>query len=235
MAQISCNNLSLGYDRYLVVENLSFQIFSGDYICIVGENGAGKTTLMKALLGLHKISGGTLEFGDGLSPKEMGYLTQQSEIQKDFPASVTEIVQSGCQNRMNGRPFYSREEKRRCKVAMERMGISHLAKRCYREMSGGQQQRVLLARALCSTQKILFLDEPVTGLDPEASADFYSIIQELHEKDGVTIVMISHDVEACLQYGSRILHLGSRSFCGDKQDYLRWLGEKGGGHHGCNI
>ncbi|MFI3313982.1 MAG: ATP-binding cassette domain-containing protein, partial [Eubacteriales bacterium] len=200
-----------------------------DYFCIVGDNGAGKTTLMKALLGLHKISGGAMEFGDGLAPREFGYLTQQSEIQRDFPASVWEIVQSGCQNDLGWRPFYSKSQKQRCRDAMERMGISHLTKRCYRQLSGGQQQRVLLARALCATQKILFLDEPVTGLDPEATAEFYAIIKELHEKDGVTIVMISHDLDACLRYGSRILHLGTDTFCGSKDDYIQW---KGGASHG---
>ncbi len=222
MAQISCCNLSLGYERMMVLENLSFEIFQGDYFCIIGDNGAGKSTLMKALLGLHKASSGTLEFGDGLIPTEVGYLTQQSEIQKDFPASVREIVLSGCQNRGKWSLFYTKEDKLRANTAMERMGITHLDKRCYRELSGGQQQRVLLARALCATQKILFLDEPVTGLDPEASADFYSIIKELHEKDGVTIVMISHDVESCLRYGSRILHLGAQTFCGTKAEYFQW-------------
>ncbi len=223
MAQIDCSNLSLGYDGKLVLENLNFQIFQGDYLCILGENGTGKSTLMKAVLGLHPISGGTITLGDGLTTKEIGYLTQQSEIQKDFPAAVTEIVRSGCQNRTGWRPFYNREEKQRAAQAMERMGITHLANRCYREMSGGQQQRVLLARALCATQKILFLDEPVTGLDPEVSREFYEIIQSLHREEGVTIVMISHDVDVSVQYATRVLHLGEQSFCGKKSDYAPWL------------
>lgn len=223
MAQIHCSNLSLGYEGTPVLTNLDLQIDGGDYLCILGENGTGKSTLMKAILGLHPISSGEITLGDGLTAKEIGYLTQQSEIQRDFPASVTEIVRSGCQNRLGWRPFYSKEEKQRATDAMERLGITHLAKRCYREMSGGQQQRVLLARALCAAQKILFLDEPVTGLDPEVSREFYQIIERLHREDGVTIVMISHDVETAIQYATRILHLGADTFCGDKADYLDWL------------
>ncbi len=223
MAQIHCSDLSLGYEGTPVLEHLDVQIHQGDYLCILGENGTGKSTLMKAILGLHPITSGEISLGDGLKSHEIGYLTQQSEIQRDFPASVTEIVRSGCQNRLGLRPFYSREEKQRAQDAMARLGISHLAKRCYREMSGGQQQRVLLARALCATQKILFLDEPVTGLDPEVSREFYQIIETLHREDGVTIVMISHDVETSIQYATRILHLGQEIFCGDKALYLDWL------------
>ncbi len=236
MAQIQCTGLSLGYEGTAVLENLDLQIEKGDYLCILGENGTGKSTLMKAILGLHPLADGTITLGDGLTVKDIGYLTQQSEIQRDFPASVTEIVRSGCQNQTGWRPFYSKEEKNRVTAAMERMGITHLAKRCYREMSGGQQQRVLLARALCATQKILFLDEPVTGLDPEVSREFYQIIENLHHEDGVTIVMISHDVEVSIQYATRVLHLGEHTFCGDKPQYMVWLsnrskGTLGGGQH----
>ncbi len=237
MAQIHCSNLSLGYEGTPVLEHLNLQICEGDYLCILGENGTGKSTLMKAILGLHPITSGTIALGDGLKAKEIGYLTQQSEIQRDFPASVTEIVRSGCQNQLGWRPFYSKEERQRAAAAMERLGITHLSKRCYREMSGGQQQRVLLARALCATQKILFLDEPVTGLDPEVSREFYEIIETLHREDGVTIVMISHDVEVSIQYATRILHLGADTFAGDKPNYLNWLADRRqareeGDHHG---
>ncbi len=232
MAQIHCSGLTLGYEGTTVLENLDLQIHQGDYLCILGENGTGKSTLMKAILGLHPLTSGSIALGDGLSPQEIGYLTQQSEIQRDFPASVTEIVRSGCQNQIGLRPFYSREEKKRAAAAMERLGISHLANRCYREMSGGQQQRVLLARALCATQKILFLDEPVTGLDAQVSREFYDIIEGLHREDGVTIVMISHDFDTSIQYATRILHLGSDTFCGDKADYLDWLTTRAGAQLG---
>lgn len=229
MAQIDCRSLCLGYEGTPVLENLDIAISQGDYLCILGENGTGKSTLMKAILGLHPITSGTITLGDGLQVNEIGYLTQQSQIQRDFPASVTEIVLSGCQNRLGFRPCYSKEEKGRAVAAMERLGITHLAKRCYREMSGGQQQRVLLARALCATQKILFLDEPVTGLDPAVSREFYQIIQSLHREDGVTIVMISHDVETAVTHATRILHLGQTTFCGDKTQYEPWLSARKGG------
>ena len=168
--QIVCRDLVLGYQGRPVAKNISFDVSPGDYLCIVGANGAGKTTLMKALLGFHKPLGGRIDFGAGIRPQEIGYLSQQTEVQKDFPASVREIVRSGCQGRMGWRPFYRKEEKELAERNMSRMGLEELAERCYRELSGGQQQRVLLARALCATQKLLLLDEPVSGLDPEVTA-----------------------------------------------------------------
>lgn len=232
MAQITVENLSLGYEGHVVLKDLAFDILAGDYLCILGENGAGKSTLIKALLSLHKPSGGRISFGEGLSSKEIGYLTQQSEIQKDFPASVREIVLSGCQNRSFLRPFYTKEDKKLAKDAMEKLGIEKLAKTSYSALSGGQQQRVLLARALCATGKILFLDEPVSGLDPQVSRDFYEIIEKLHREEKVTIVMISHDVNVALHYATKVLHLGEKRFFGTKEAYDTWLREKGGGEDG---
>ncbi|WP_409968536.1 metal ABC transporter ATP-binding protein [Bengtsoniella intestinalis] len=229
MAQISCNGLSLGYEGTLVIEGLDLQISQGDYLCILGENGAGKSTLMKAMLGLHPRTSGTVTLGDGVRAKDIGYLTQQSDIQRDFPASVAEIVRSGCQSRLGWRPFYNRQELAQVATAMERMGIAHLAKRCYRQLSGGQQQRVLLARALCATQKVLFLDEPVTGLDPEVSREFYQLLSTLHRQEGVTIVMISHDVEGALNGATHVLSIGQPSFYGTKADYLKTLAADKGG------
>lgn len=229
MAQIDCRNLTLGYESTPVLEHLDLQISPETYLCILGENGTGKSTLMKGILGLHPLIGGTVTLGDGLTAKDIGYLTQQSQIQRDFPASVTEIVRSGCQNRQGLRPYYSKAEKNRTAAAMERLGITHLGKRCYGALSGGQQQRVLLARALCSTQKILFLDEPVTGLDPQVSREFYEIIHSLHHDDGVTIVMISHDVDTALSHATHVLHLGHQRFYGDKAQYLAWLSHEKGG------
>ena len=219
MAQLICKNVSLGYDSRIILSNLNFQINKGDYLCIVGENGSGKSTLMKTLLKLHKPLSGEIKIGDGLLDDEIGYLPQQTEVQKDFPASVKEIVLSGCQSRMGRRPFYNKEEKNLAKENLKKMGISEFSKRCYRELSGGQQQRVLLARALCATQKMLLLDEPVSGLDPIVTEEMYNLIQSLN-KDGITIIMISHDVLAAIKYATHILHIGKEIFFGTKDEYM---------------
>ena len=219
MALLTVQNLSLGYDARSIVEGLSFSVEAGDYLCIVGENGSGKTTLMKTLLRLQAPIGGEIQIGDGLRANEIGYLPQQTVVQKDFPASVREIVLSGCQSRCGLRPFYSRAEKRLAEENMQRMGITELAKRCYRELSGGQQQRVLLARALCATQKVLLLDEPVSGLDPKVTAEMYDLIAQLN-RDGLTVIMISHDIAAAVRYASHILHIGDALFFGTKDEYL---------------
>lgn len=221
MAQIICQNLSLGYDGKAILQNLNFSIHSGDYFCIVGENGSGKSTLMKTLLHLQPPVSGSILTGDGLKPNEIGYLPQQTLVQRDFPASVREIVLSGCQNHCGFRPFYSREEKMLATASMEKMQISHLARKCYRELSGGQQQRVLLARALCAARKVLLLDEPVSGLDPKVTVEMYRLIEELNKRDGMTIIMISHDIAAAVHYASHILHIGQSVFIGTKQEYLQ--------------
>ena len=220
MAQLTCRELSVGYDGKAVVQYLNFEVFAGDCLCIVGENGSGKSTLMKTLLGLQPPVGGRIVTGDGLRKNEIGYLPQQTAAQKDFPASVREIVLSGCQGRCGNRPFYNKKEKKLAADAMEKMQVAPLAKRCYRTLSGGQQQRVLLSRALCATQKMLLLDEPVSGLDPKVTAELYALIQKLNYEDGITVVMISHDLNAALQYASHILHIGDRVFFGTKAAYL---------------
>lgn len=218
MAQLKCENLKLGYNSKVVAENISFEVNKGDYLCIVGENGSGKSTLMKTLLHLIKPLSGTIETGDGVLADEIGYLPQQTEVQRDFPASVKEIVLSGCQSRCGRRPFYNKAEKQLALDAMDKMGISNLAKKCYRELSGGQQQRTLLARAFCATQKMLLLDEPVTGLDPIATEEMYSLIKNLND-NGITIIMISHDVDAALKYATHVLHIGKDVFFGKVGDY----------------
>lgn len=220
MAQISCQHLSLGYDGYTICNDLNFHVDSGDYLCIVGENGAGKSTLMRTLLHLQPALKGKIEMGDGLKQSEIGYLPQQTLVQKDFPASVREIVRSGFQGACSLRPFYSKSQKLLVEQNMERMRITHLADRCYRELSGGQQQRVLLARALCATQKLLLLDEPVAGLDPKVTAEMYQLIDGLNHEDGITIIMITHDISAALQYANKILHIGDTRFFGTKEAYL---------------
>lgn len=219
MAILTGNNLSLGYEGKEIIKDISFEINKGDYLCIVGENGTGKSTLMKTILGLIKPIKGEIHFGDELSQKEIGYLPQQTIVQRDFPASVEEIVLSGCQGRKGIRPFYSKTEKKLAKENMEKMSISHLSKRCYRDLSGGQQQRVLLARALCATRKILLLDEPVAGLDPKVMAELYELIQKLN-KEGLTVIMITHDVSVAIKYASHVLHIDKTTFFSTKKDYL---------------
>ncbi len=221
MAQLSCQNLTVGYDGRTVLQGLNFEVNPGDYLCIVGENGSGKSTLMKTILGLQAPISGTILTGDGLRKNEIGYLPQQTQTQKDFPASVREIVLSGCQGRCGSRPFYSKEEKRLAEENIGKMGIGSLTKRCYRELSGGQQQRVLLARALCATRKMLLLDEPVSGLDPRVTAEMYGLIERLNREEGITVMMISHDISAALKYASHILHIGDSVFFGTKTDYLQ--------------
>ena len=220
MALLTCRDLTLGYDGREVVSGLNFEVNAGDYLCVVGENGSGKSTLMKTILGLLPPIGGEIRTGDGLLRTEIGYLPQQTEVQKDFPASVWEIVLSGCGNRMGFRPFYNKIDKLRAQRNIERMGIEFLVDRCYRELSGGQQQRVLLARALCATSKMLLLDEPVAGLDPVVTAEMYDLIEELNKKDGITVIMISHDIAAALKYADHILHVAQHVFFGTKEEYL---------------
>lgn len=220
MALITVRDLSLGYEGKAIVENLNFTVNAGDYLCVVGENGSGKSTLMKTLLNLRAPLSGSIEIGDGLKKNEIGYLPQQTVVQRDFPASVKEIVMSGCQARCGLRPFYNKEEKALARENMERMNITDLADRCYRELSGGQQQRVLLARALCATKKILLLDEPVSGLDPKVTLEMYNLIAKIN-KEGVTVIMISHDLNAAVRYADHILHIGSSLFFGNKEEYLK--------------
>ena len=223
MSLLTCRDLALGYENLIVAEGLSFAVNRGDYLCIVGENGSGKSTLIKTLLQLMPPIRGEILLGDGLLASEIGYLPQQTVVQRDFPASVREIVLSGFLGRCGLRPFFSREERALADACLLRLGISELSKRCYRELSGGQQQRVLLARALCAARKILLLDEPVSGLDPKATADMYAIIENLNKNDGITIIMISHDISAASKNASHILHLGGQRplFFGEAADYLK--------------
>lgn len=218
--QIECQNLTVGYDGRAILKNINFTVNRGDYLCIIGENGAGKTTLLRTLLGLQPPVSGKILFGDGLERKRCGYLPQQTVIQRDFPASVSEIVLSGCQNRCGLRPFYRKEEKEYVHKMMEKMGIAHLEDKCYRELSGGQQQRTLLARALCATQEMLFLDEPVSGLDPVATEEMYRLIEQINREDHITILMISHDIKAAVAYADHILEIGKQIFLGTAQEYL---------------
>ena len=220
MDQLICKNLKLGYENITLTEDLSFTVESGDYLCIVGENGAGKSTLMRTILRLQKPLAGSIEYVGDLTSARIGYLPQQTIVQKDFPASVFEVVLSGCQNSLGFNLFYSKEARKRASNNMARLGITDLAKRCYRELSGGQQQRVLLARALCATEKMLLLDEPVAGLDPLVTNEMYELIKKLND-EGITVIMISHDIISSVRYAKHILHIGNEFFFGTTEDYRR--------------
>lgn len=218
--QIICKNASLGYEDGIVTENLNFTVNSGDYLCILGENGSGKSTLIKALLGLKPQISGEIKWCDGFSARDIGYLPQQTPVQRDFPASVREIVLSGCLSKKGFHPFYTSAEKKLADKTINQLGINEIAGRCYRELSGGQQQRVLLARALCAADKMLLLDEPATALDPHAQLELYELIANLNRK-GTSIIMVSHDIQASLKYATHILHISkTQLFFGTKSEYI---------------
>ena len=221
MAYITCRDLAFSYENQIVFSGLSFAVNPGDYLCIVGENGAGKSTLMRTMLHLHTPVGGSMETGEGFQRTDIGYLPQQSEVQRDFPASVREIVLSGCQSRLHSAPFYGKAEKERARQMMERLGIAKLKNRSYRELSGGQRQRVLLARSLCATSRLLLLDEPMTGLDTAAAAELYRLLDQLNHERRLTILMVTHDVGEALRHATHVLHLAqdNRFFYGTAADY----------------
>lgn len=222
MALIKCENVSVGYEGQTVVKDLDFQIDAGDYLCIVGENGSGKSTLVKSLLGLKSVEKGQILFGDGLRQNEIGYLPQQTDVQKDFPASVYEVVLSGRLNSRGIRPFYTAADRKTAYEKMRMLGIEDLSRQCFRDLSGGQKQRVLLARALCATKTLLLLDEPMTGLDPIVTAEFYELIQKINQEAGIAVVMVSHDIESAVEYATHILHLQETAlFFGTAGEYQK--------------
>lgn len=220
MTQIECKDIDVKYESHEVLKDISFSIEEGDYLCIVGENGSGKSTLVKTILGLENTKKGEIIFGDGLNKNEIGYLPQQTQAQKDFPASVYEVVLSGCLNSKGINPFYSYEDKKMANQMIESLGIEKIKKKSFRELSGGQQQRVLLARALCATKKIIILDEPITGLDPTVIREMYNIIKKINKK-GITIIMVSHDINFAINNANKILHLKKDIlFFGSAKDYI---------------
>ena len=222
MALITCKDVCLGYDGQAVLQDVNFEVCRGDLLCIVGENGSGKSTLIKGLLGLKAPLSGSITLGDGLKHTEIGYLPQQTELQRDFPASVMEVVLSGRLNGMHGRPFYSKVDRAAALENLERMGIDDLKNQSYQALSGGQQQRVLLARALCATKKLLLLDEPVTGLDPVATGELYNLIKLINLCNNITVIMVTHDIEAALRYSTKVLHLGkTQLFFGATEAYKK--------------
>lgn len=218
---IDCRDVTLGYEGRAIADHLSVQVHSGDYLCIVGDNGSGKSTLLKALLGLLKPMEGQITLDRSLRAGAIGYLPQQTQAQRDFPATVYEVVLSGFLSARKGRFFYTAAEKSAALMNMGKLGVLELKNRCYRELSGGQQQRVLLSRALCAAGELLILDEPVTGLDPAAAQDLYRTLDYLNKKEGIAIVMVTHDIQNALQYATAILHAGhGKWFCGSVAEYL---------------
>lgn len=233
MAFIECKNAAFGYEGKAAVDQLNFKVEEGNYLCIVGENGSGKSTLMKGILGLINPMEGEMTLSDGLKKNEIGYLPQQSEVQKNFPASVFEVVISGRLNRLGRKIFYTKKDRKEALDKMEMMGILDLKNQSYQELSGGQRQRVLLARALCATQKVLLLDEPVTGLDPATTREMYRCIRELNQDHGIAVIMISHDIDMAVQEATHILQLAeTQVFFGTAKEYERskvgkvWMGEE---------
>lgn len=217
---LKCESVDFGYENYDVVKDVSMEVNQGDYLCIVGENGSGKSTLMKGLLGLLKPTGGTITMSDDLRKSGIGYLPQQTPAQKDFPATVYEVVLSGCLGKRGNRPFYSSAEKQVAELNMEKLGITELQKSCYRDLSGGQKQRTLIARALCATDKLLILDEPITGLDPSTTQDFYRVIRHLNRDEKVAVLMVSHDIQNIVTQAKKILQLKQTvQFYGPVEEY----------------
>ena len=218
---LACRDVSLGYEGRAVWEHLNLEIRSGEYLCIVGENGSGKSTLLKSLLGLIKPLRGSIELDPSLRSGAIGYLPQQTRAQKDFPATVSEVVLSGFLSARGRRFFYTPAEKSRALMNLGKLGILELKNRCYRELSGGQQQRVLLARALCAADRLLILDEPVTGLDPAATQDLYKTLRYLNEKEKMAVIMVTHDMRGALREAHTILHIGRDGwFFGTVAEYL---------------
>ncbi|MEG1292930.1 MAG: metal ABC transporter ATP-binding protein [Clostridium sp.] len=217
---LKCEHVDFGYENQDAVVDVNIEVNTGDYICIVGENGSGKSTLMKGILGLLKPTSGKIVISDELKRVEIGYLPQQTAAQKDFPATVYEVVLSGCLSKRGNRPFYSKTEKAVAEFNLERLGITDLKRHCYRDLSGGQQQRALIARALCATDKLMILDEPITGLDPSAAQDVYQIVKKINMEEQVAILMVSHDIRNIVHQAEKILHMQQKTlFYGTTADY----------------
>ena len=222
MKIIECKKLSIGYNNKVICKNINFSVNKGEYLCVIGENGSGKSTLVKTILGLNKPVNGKVIFDKEFSPKTIGYLPQQSDMQKDFPATVTEVIMSGFLGRMGWRPFYNKVEKAKAEKVMEELDIKALANKSYKELSGGQQQRVLLARALCATDDLLVMDEPINGLDSRSIKKFYSLIRKLNVENGLTIIMVSHNIDKVIDNATDIVYLkNDMAFAGTKEEFLQ--------------
>lgn len=208
---LEVKNLTLGYEDKKVIENMSFSLEEGDFVIIVGKNGAGKSTLIKGILGLSKIYSGEILLGSGLTRNQVGYMPQEVNVDKSFPASVYEIVLSGRINRLGLKPFYSKDDKKRALEVLDILNINDIKSKSFQELSGGQRQKVLLARSLCATDKLLILDEPSNNLDSTSKGDFYNILENLNKNYNISIMMISHDNES-INLGNRILKITDNGY-----------------------
>lgn len=221
MNLIECKNLSIGYNEKAICKDISFTVEKGDYVCIIGENGCGKSTLLKTILGLNKSISGKIKFDNNFNKNQIGYLPQQSEMQRDFPAVVKEIVMSGFINKMGFRPFYNKSEKEKGLKLMTQLNIIDYKNKSYKDLSGGQQQKVLLARALCATDELLVLDEPTNGLDMRSIKAFYDIIYRLNQENGITILMVTHNLDKVIDRATKIIYLkNTQVFMGNKEEFL---------------
>ena len=218
---LKCSNLTIGHNNHIVLKDIDLESNQGEYVCIFGDNGSGKSTLVKTILGLLPKIKGEIVFGDDLKQRSIGYLPQKNDNLADFPASVYEVVRSGCLNRLGCRPFYGKKEVQKAKKTMEILKITNLSNRSFSELSGGQQQRVLLARALCATDKLLILDEPFTGLDGVTAKQLYETLDEINQELGVTIIIVSHFIEDILKHATKVIHLTQNCmFCGNPKEYI---------------
>lgn len=221
MSLLKLSDLTIGYEGRAAVSNVSFELNAGDYLCIVGENGSGKSTLIKGILGLVKPQSGSVAW-QGIQRREAGYVPQQTQVQRDFPASVHEVVLSGCLNRSGLKPYYTKVDRERAAESICLLGMEEFSAKSYRALSGGQQRRVLLARALCATQKLLILDEPAAGLDPMVTAELYALMEKLNKERGVTVMMVSHDIQSAVRFASKILHMQTKAlFFGTPAEYQK--------------
>lgn len=219
---IRCEDVSFGYEGRAVVSGVRFSVNAGEFLLLAGENGSGKSTLVKGLLRLLPPLSGTMEFSPDLArPGAIGYLAQQTAAKKDFPAGVFEIVLSGNLGKKGLFSFYNHAEKQLAADCLRLLEMQDLRGRCFRELSGGQQRRVLLARSLCAAGKLLVLDEPFAGLDPLISAELGRLLDKARREMGMTIIMVSHTMDAAVQ-ATHVLHLNGRQlFFGDAEEYRR--------------
>lgn len=220
MSLIELENVSLGYERHVVLKNLNLKISEGDFICVVGPNGSGKSTLIKGILGLIKPLKGKIKY-NGLRQNFIGYMPQETKVDANFPASVMEIVLSGTLNSIGFKPFYTKEMKELALKNLKILGIENLKNKSFADLSGGQRQKVLLARSLSATSKLLILDEPSNNLDTKSKETLYKVVKELNQ-NGITIIMITHDLDHDNLLGNKILSLREDNiFYGSTDAFVR--------------
>jgi zinc transport system ATP-binding protein len=221
---LELKQLRLGFGDNIVINNASLVLEEGDFACIVGANGAGKSTLVRAILGLIKPLGGDIHYCGDLKQTQIGYLPQETRPDSNFPATVEEIVLSGCLGHMGWKPFYCHKEKQHIRRSLKILGIESLAKKRFVDLSGGQKQKVLLARSLSATTKMIILDEPSNSLDHKSRKDFYKTLKNLNREQGLTILMITHDLDADDLIGNKVIAIKEgKVTLSETNDYLKEL------------